>query len=127
MGRQLLKVSAETNLKRVHLELGGKSPNIVFADAPDLTQAARVSAMGIFRNSGQVCVAASRLLVQREIHADFVQALVEVAQGLRVGHPLSLQTEIGALSSARQLERVDRKSTRLNSSHTDISRMPSSA
>ena len=106
VGRQLLKASAESNLKRVYLELGGKSPNIVFADAPNLAQAARVSAMGLFRNSGQVCVAGSRLLVQRDIHDDFVQAVVQVAQQLRVGHPLSVDTDIGAISSARQLERV---------------------
>ncbi|MEZ5449913.1 MAG: aldehyde dehydrogenase family protein [Thiolinea sp.] len=55
VGRKLLEYSARSNLKRVFLELGGKSPNIVFADAPDLKQAAQVSAMGIFRNSGQVC------------------------------------------------------------------------
>ncbi len=72
VGRQLLKASAESNLKRVYLELGGKSPNIVFDDAPDLAQAAKVSAMGIFRNSGQVCVAGSRLLVQRSVHDEFV-------------------------------------------------------
>ncbi|MEY2780319.1 MAG: Aldehyde dehydrogenase PuuC [Pseudomonadota bacterium] len=106
VGRQLLKASAQSNLKRVYLELGGKSPNIVFADAPNLAQAARVSAMGLFRNSGQVCVAGSRLLVQRDIHDDFVQAVIQVAQQLRVGHPLSVDTEIGAMSSARQLERV---------------------
>ncbi len=61
------RCSARSNLKRVHLELGGKSPNIVFADVPDLKQAAKVSANGIFRNSGQVCVAGSRLLVQSAI------------------------------------------------------------
>lgn len=60
-GRRLLEYSARSNLKRVYLELGGKSPNVVFADAPDLEKAAAVSAMGIFRNSGQVCVAGSRL------------------------------------------------------------------
>ncbi len=63
-GRRLLEYSARSNLKRIYLELGGKSPNIVFADAPDLEQAAKVSAMGIFRNAGQVCVAGSRLLVE---------------------------------------------------------------
>jgi 4-(gamma-glutamylamino)butanal dehydrogenase len=105
VGRQLLKASAESNLKRVYLELGGKSPNIVFADAPDLMQAAKVSAQGIFRNSGQVCVAGSRLLVQRSVHDEFVQALCEQAARLRVGDPLDLGTDIGAVSSRRQLER----------------------
>ena len=105
VGRQLLKASAESNLKRVYLELGGKSPNIVFDDAPDLAQAAKVSAMGIFRNSGQVCVAGSRLLVQRTVHEAFVERLQRVTEGLRVGDPLDLRSDIGAVSSARQLAR----------------------
>src|SRR4029079_14382331 len=63
VGRRLLEYSARSNLKRVFLELGGQSANIVFADASDLSQAAVGSAYGIFRNSGQVCVAGSRLLV----------------------------------------------------------------
>ena len=76
VGRRLLQYSAQSNLKRVYLELGGKSPNVVFADAPDLEHAAKVSAMGIFRNSGQVCVAGSRLLVERAIHDDFCRGPV---------------------------------------------------
>lgn len=103
VGRLLLKASAESNLKRVYLELGGKSPNVVFEDAPDLAQAAKVSAMGIFRNSGQVCVAGSRLLVQRSVHDEFVERLHNIAASLRVGDPLDVTTEIGAVSSARQL------------------------
>jgi 4-(gamma-glutamylamino)butanal dehydrogenase len=103
VGRLLLKASAESNLKRVYLELGGKSPNIVFDDAVDLAQAAKVSAMGIFRNSGQVCVAGSRLLVQRSVHDAFVDRLQNIAASLRVGDPLDVTTEIGAVSSARQL------------------------
>ena len=103
VGRMLLKASAESNLKRVYLELGGKSPNIVFSDATDLAQAAKVSALGIYRNSGQVCVAGSRLLVQREVHDEFVERLHNIAAKLRVGDPLDVSTEIGAVSSARQL------------------------
>ena len=103
VGRMLLKASAESNLKRVYLELGGKSPNIVFNDATDLAQAAKVSALGIYRNSGQVCVAGSRLLVQREVHDEFVERLHNIAAKLRVGDPLDVSTEIGAVSSARQL------------------------
>jgi gamma-glutamyl-gamma-aminobutyraldehyde dehydrogenase len=105
VGRLLLKASAESNLKRVYLELGGKSPNIVFDDAVDLAQAAKVSAMGIFRNSGQVCVACSRLLVQRSVHDEFVDRLQNIAASLRVGDPLDVTTDIGAVSSARQLAR----------------------
>ncbi len=102
-GRRLLQASAASNLKRVYLELGGKSPNVVFADAPDLAQAARVSANGLFRNSGQVCVAGSRLLVERRIHDDFVAMLTAEAAKLRVGDPLSLDTHVGAVNSERQL------------------------
>jgi gamma-glutamyl-gamma-aminobutyraldehyde dehydrogenase len=103
VGRMLLKASADSNLKRVYLELGGKSPNIVFDDAPDLAQAAKVSAMGIYRNSGQVCVAGSRVLVQRSVHDEFVDRLQHIAAHLRVGDPLDVKTDIGAVSSARQL------------------------
>jgi len=104
-GRRLLEASAASNLKRVYLELGGKSPNIVFADAPDLAQAAKVSAMGIFRNSGQVCVAGSRLLVERAVHDDFVAMLNDEAEALRVGDPLDLASQIGAVNSEDQLRR----------------------
>lgn len=102
-GRRLLEYSARSNLKRVWLELGGKSPNVVFADAPDLEQAAKVAAMGIFRNSGQVCVAGSRLLVERSVHDAFVDELVKVTESLRVGDPLDLASQIGAVNSEDQL------------------------
>ncbi|MGR3686020.1 MAG: aldehyde dehydrogenase [Paracoccaceae bacterium] len=102
-GRRLLEYSARSNLKRCYLELGGKSPNIVFADAPDLEQAAKVSAMGIFRNAGQVCVAGSRLLVERSVHDDFVSMLARHAGALTVGDPLNLSSQIGAVNSERQL------------------------
>ena len=103
-GRRLLEYSARSNLKRCYLELGGKSPNIVFADAPDLAQAARVAASAIFRNAGQVCVAGSRLLVEESIHDDFVEALTRAAARLRVGDPLNLGSDVGAVNSAEQLE-----------------------
>lgn len=105
VGRRLLEYSARSNLKRVYLELGGKSPNIVFADAPDLDQAAKVSAYGIFRNSGQVCVAGSRLLVERSIHEEFVAKLGAIAAKIRVGDPLDLTSEAGAITSEAQLLR----------------------
>ncbi|WP_432349476.1 aldehyde dehydrogenase (plasmid) [Shinella yambaruensis] len=103
VGRRLLEYSARSNLKRVYLELGGKSPNIVFADAPDLDRAAKVSAYGIFRNSGQVCVAGSRLLVERSIAEEFSQKVAEIAAAMTVGDPLLLTTEAGAVSSEAQL------------------------
>ncbi|WP_093092584.1 aldehyde dehydrogenase [Shimia aestuarii] len=104
VGRRLLEYSARSNLKRVYLELGGKSPNIVFADAPDLEEAAMVSAGGIFRNSGQVCVAGSRLLVEESIHDTFVERVAHHARQLKVGDPLDLTTNVGAVNSLRQLE-----------------------
>ena len=103
-GRRLLEASARSNLKRVYLELGGKSPNIVFADAPDLAEAVKVSANGIFRNAGQVCVAGSRLLVERSIHDEFVAQLTDFVKGMKVGDPLDPVTTAGAVNSLRQLE-----------------------
>ena len=105
VGRKLLEYSARSNLKRVYLELGGKSPNIVFGDAPNLDQAAKVSAFGIFRNSGQVCVAGSRLLVERPVHEEFVDKVVAIASRMKVGDPLDVATEAGAVTSAEQLEK----------------------
>lgn len=103
VGRRLLEYSARSNLKRVYLELGGKSPNIVFADAPDLDKAAKISAYGIFRNAGQVCVAGSRLLVEQSIQEEFTARLVEITEKMKLGDPLDLATEAGAVSSEMQL------------------------
>jgi 4-(gamma-glutamylamino)butanal dehydrogenase len=103
VGRRLLEYAARSNLKRVYLELGGKSPNVVFADAPDLDRAALVSAQGIFRNSGQVCVAGSRLLVEAAIHDEFVARVAKIAAGMKVGDPLDLTTEAGAITSEVQM------------------------
>ena len=104
IGRKLLEYSARSNLKRVYLELGGKSPNIVFEDAEDLKKAAMVSAMGIFRDSGQVCVAGSRLLVQQSVKDEFIDHLQAVAEKLIVGDPLDLGNEVGAINNERQLK-----------------------
>lgn len=103
VGRRLLEYSAQSNLKRVYLELGGKSPNIVFADAPDLEEAAKTAVNAMFRNSGQVCVAGSRLLVERSIHADFVARVCEMAEAMKLGDPLDLATQSGAISSEKQM------------------------
>lgn len=103
VGRRLLEYAARSNMKRTYLELGGKSPNIIFADVKDLKEAAKVSAAGVFRNSGQVCVAGSRLLVERSIHDDFVAELAEQAAGMTLGDPLDLATNAGAVNSERQL------------------------
>ncbi len=103
VGRKLLEYSARSNLKRCYLELGGKSPNIVFADAPDLDEAAKVSFNGIFRNSGQVCIAGSRLLVERSIHDEFVEKLASHVENFKVGDPLDVATGAGAVNSLTQL------------------------
>lgn len=103
-GRRLLEYSARSNMKRCYLELGGKSPNIIFNDAPNLSEAAKVSAGGIFRNAGQICIAGSRLLVQEDIHDDFVAELVQHAEAMRVGDPLDLTTQIGAVHSLSELD-----------------------
>jgi gamma-glutamyl-gamma-aminobutyraldehyde dehydrogenase len=105
VGRRLMQYASESNLKRVYLELGGKSPNIVFADAPNLDQAAKVSAAGIFRNAGQVCVAGSRLLIEKSIHGEFTDKLAAIASKLKVGDPLDLKTESGAVTSLEQLQK----------------------
>lgn len=102
-GRRLMEYAARSNMKRVYLELGGKSPHIIFADAPDLDEAAKVAAGGIFRNSGQVCVAGSRLLVEASIHDDFVAAVAKATEAMRVGDPLKVDTAIGAVNSEGQL------------------------
>lgn len=105
VGRRLLEYSARSNIKRVYLELGGKSPNIVFADAPDLDVAAKTAAFGIFRNAGQVCVAGSRLLVEASIHDEFVEKVKQIAEKMTVGDPLDANSAIGAVSSEIQLEK----------------------
>ena len=105
VGRQLMHYAADSNLKQVYLELGGKSPNIIFADTEDLKKAAKVSAMGIFRNSGQVCIAGSRILVERSVHKAFVAHLCEIAQQLKIGDPLDLSHDIGCVANQAQLQR----------------------
>ncbi|MCC0044572.1 MAG: aldehyde dehydrogenase [Brucellaceae bacterium] len=104
-GRRLLEYSARSNMKRCYLELGGKSPNVVFADAPYIATAAKVSVNGIFRNAGQVCVAGSRLLVQSAVYDRFMDELLKVTGKLKVGDPLNLETNVGAVASFDQLEK----------------------
>nr|WP_319944193.1 aldehyde dehydrogenase family protein [Mesorhizobium sp. AR10] len=103
-GQSIIRASAG-NLKRVSLELGGKSPVIVCADA-DLDRAVPVAAMSVFANSGQICIAGSRLFVERSIHDAFVERLAAYAKGLRIGDGIDPVTEIGPLVSEKQLQRV---------------------
>jgi len=104
VGKSIMREAAGT-LKRVSLELGGKSPNIVFADA-DLEAAGRGALTGIFYNKGEVCAAGSRLLVEERVHDEFVEKLVERAKGLKVGDPLDKATRMGPVVSKQQLETV---------------------
>ncbi|QUD88208.1 aldehyde dehydrogenase [Phenylobacterium montanum] len=103
VGRQLMVYAGESNLKRVSLELGGKSPQIVFADCPDFEAAAQAAAWGVFYNQGEVCTAASRLLVQKDVKDAFVARVVEIAAGIAVGDPLDPETRFGAMISERQM------------------------
>ena len=103
VGRQLMIYAGESNLKRVSLELGGKSPQIVFADCPDFEAAAQAAAWGVFYNQGEVCTAASRLLVQSAVKEAFVARVVEIAAQIAVGDPLDPATRFGAMISERQM------------------------
>lgn len=103
---QAIARAATGNLKRVSLELGGKSPVIVCRDA-DIDKAVPVAAMAVFANSGQICIAGSRLFVAREIHDDFVARVGDYARKLRIGNGIDPETEIGPIISARQAERVE--------------------
>lgn len=104
VGRKILEASAG-NLKRVSLELGGKSPNIVFADA-NMKRAAKGSMMGVFLNSGQVCTAGTRILVESSVHDDFVASLVEATAAMKLGPGLDETTGMGPVVSQEQLDRV---------------------
>ena len=104
-GRSIMR-AATSNLKKISLELGGKSPNIVFADA-DFETAVDYALFGIFANAGQVCSAGSRLVIQRSLRDRFVERLVERAQKIRIGDGFDPQTEMGPIISPLHRERVE--------------------
>jgi betaine-aldehyde dehydrogenase len=104
VGKQIVKMAAET-VKRVTLELGGKSPNIFFADA-DFEAAIDGALFGVFINQGEVCSAGSRILVEKKIYSRFVEAMTEKAKKIRLGPPLERETKMGPLVSKEQFERV---------------------
>jgi gamma-glutamyl-gamma-aminobutyraldehyde dehydrogenase/4-guanidinobutyraldehyde dehydrogenase/NAD-dependent aldehyde dehydrogenase len=106
VGKLFLKYSGESNMKIVSLECGGKTPNIVFADAPDLDEAAIGAADGIFYNSGQVCDAGSRLLVEEKIHDRFMEKVKQRAAIYQPGDPLDARTKMGAMVDQTQTKRV---------------------
>jgi betaine-aldehyde dehydrogenase len=106
VGRRVMELAAR-DFTRVSLELGGKSPNIIFADA-DLDRAAGSAPMAVFDNSGQDCCARSRILVERSVYPDFLERFVEAARKLRVGDPADETTELGPLVSSAQRDSVER-------------------
>lgn len=105
IGARVLQMSAP-DIKRVSLELGGKSPNIIFADA-DLDQAAASSPMSVFANCGQDCCARSRIFVERKVYDEFVQKFVAATRRLNVGDPALPETQVGPMVSAQQRESVE--------------------
>ena len=106
VGKLFMKYSAESNMKPVWTECGGKGPNIVFADAPDLAVAAQTAAFMIFLNTGQVCAAASRLIIEESAREQVLEVIKGVGQALAPADPLEAQTMLGPIAKASQLERV---------------------
>ena len=105
-GQEIMKNAAGT-LKRISLELGGKSPHVIFADA-DLDRAVENAMTGVFFNAGQVCCAGTRIFLEKKIHDAFAEKLVEKTKKLRQGDPFDPKTEIGPQVSSEQLEKVMR-------------------
>ncbi len=104
VGKEVMRSAADT-VKRITLELGGKSPNIVFADS-DLEAAVRGASTGIFYGKGEVCAAGSRLFVEKKIHDEFMSKLVDRTQKLKPGDPLDPKTRLGAIVSEQQMNSV---------------------
>ena len=105
-GRLIMQYAGQSNLKRVSLECGGKSPNIVMGDYPDLKRAARAAAAGIFFNQGEMCSAGSRLLVQESVREPLLEEIAQVARAMAPGDPLDPATRLGALVDEAQTQRV---------------------
>lgn len=105
-GKRFMSYSGESNLKRVWLECGGKSPHIVFEDCPDLDRAALIAALAIFSNQGEVCIAGSRLYVHDAIYDAFMEKVAGHAAEMRPGNPLDPATTLGAMVDERQTRSV---------------------
>jgi acyl-CoA reductase-like NAD-dependent aldehyde dehydrogenase len=106
VGKLFLRYSGESNMKRVALECGGKSPHIVTAECGDLDAAAQAVAWGVFYNQGEVCNAGSRLLVESSVKDDLLARVVKVAERIQPGDPLDPKTRMGAIVDSGQLDRV---------------------
>jgi 4-guanidinobutyraldehyde dehydrogenase/NAD-dependent aldehyde dehydrogenase len=105
-GKTIMQYAGQSNLKRVSLECGGKSPNIIMADYPDLAKAATAAAFAIFFNQGEVCSAGSRLLVQESIKDAVLDKVAEIGRTLQPGDPLEPATRLGAIVDETQMKRV---------------------
>src|SRR5215469_10784860 len=105
-GKQVMQYAGQSNLKRVSLECGGKSPNIVLADYPDLDRAAKAAAYAIYSNAGEMCSAGSRLLVHESIKDALVEKVQAVSRKLQPGDPLDPETRLGAIVDDIQMKRV---------------------
>ena len=108
VGKLILQYSCQSNMKRVQLECGGKSPNIIFADCPDLDAAAEASAYAIFGNQGEVCSAGSRLIIQKEIEKDFIKKVAEISKKMQPSDPLNPDSFAGAIVNKEQLEKINK-------------------
>ena len=106
VGKQLMQYAGQSNLKRVYLECGGKSPNIVFADCKDLDRVAKHAAAAIFHNQGEVCIAGSRLLVENAIREAFIDRVVAAAERMQPGDPLDPESFMGAIVDEAQYRRI---------------------
>ncbi|WP_375202590.1 aldehyde dehydrogenase [Hyphococcus sp.] len=106
VGKLIMGYGAQSNLKRVALECGGKSPQIVMEDCPDFEAAAQAAAWGVFYDQGQVCTAATRLLVQNSIKKDFLERVAAIAKDLKPGDPLDPDTSFGAMVDEAQMNTV---------------------
>ncbi|MCX2525380.1 aldehyde dehydrogenase [Larsenimonas rhizosphaerae] len=106
VGKQLMQCAGRSNLKKVYLECGGKSPNVVFADCRDLDAVAAHAASAIFHNQGEVCIAGSRLLVDNRIRDALVERVVAAAEHMQPGDPLNPATAMGAMVDQAQYDRV---------------------
>ncbi|KAI3404388.2 hypothetical protein KGF56_002785 [Candida oxycetoniae] len=105
VGRKIMKAAAESNLKKVTLELGGKSPNIVFNDA-DIDRTIQNLVMAIFYNSGEVCCAGSRVLIQSGVYDEVLAKFKKAAESIKVGNPFDPETFMGAQASEIQLSKI---------------------
>ena len=108
VGKLVLQYSGQSNMKRVQLECGGKSPNIIFADYPDLDSAAEASAYAIFGNQGEICSAGSRLIVQKDIEDEFIDKVAKLSKNMHPADPFDPESFAGAIVNTEQLDKINK-------------------